>query len=60
MSACCRASRHLVVLACATLVACAESPAPQTETAGVAIVGAQLIDGTGAGHDRHPRGCGDS
>ena len=48
MSACCRASRSLLVLAVASLAACGESPTPQTETAGVAIVGAQLIDGTGA------------
>ena len=48
MSSCCRASRYLIVLAVASLVSCGESPTPQTETAGVAIVGAQLIDGTGA------------
>ncbi len=48
MSAWCRASRYLVVLAVTSLVACGESPTLQPETASVAIVGAQLIDGTGA------------
>ncbi len=41
-------TRLVVGLAVATLVACAEGPALQTEPGGVAIVGAQLIDGTGA------------
>ncbi len=39
--------RLIVFFAVSTLVACVESPAPLTEPAGVAIVGAQLIDGTG-------------
>ena len=46
------ATRLLTLLAITTLAACGESPAPSGESAGepvgLAIVGAQLIDGTGA------------
>ena len=38
----------LVLVALATLVACGQSPSPPAEPAGLAVVGAQLIDGTGA------------
>ena len=45
------ATRLLTLLAITTLAACGESPAPSGESAGepvgLAIVGAQLIDGTG-------------
>ena len=41
--------RFIVFLVIATFAACAESPAPLGEPGGLAIVGAQLIDGTGAG-----------
>ena len=45
-------TRFVTFLAITTLVACGESPAPSGEPAGepggLAIVGAQLIDGTGA------------
>ena len=40
-------NRILVLVAAATLAACAGSPPPPAEPAGLAIVGAQLIDGTG-------------
>ena len=40
-------NRILVLVAAATLAACAENPTPPAEPAGLAIVGAQLIDGTG-------------
>ncbi len=40
-------NRILVLIAAATLAACAGSPPPPAEPAGLAIVGAQLIDGTG-------------
>ena len=41
-------SRYVVLLAIAILSACGESLAPSPEPAGLAIVGGQLIDGTGA------------
>ena len=40
--------RHVVLLAIAILAGCGEGPAPPGEPAALAIVGAQLIDGTGA------------
>ena len=42
-----RPKRFIALLGFATLAACAESPAPPSEPASLAIVGAQLIDGTG-------------
>ena len=39
---------RLVLVALATLAACGQSPSSPVEPAGLAIVGAQLIDGTGA------------
>ena len=40
--------RFIVLLVIATLAACGEPPAPPGEPGGLAIVGARLIDGTGA------------
>ena len=40
-------NRLLVLVAAATLAACGESPLPPAEPVGLAIVGAQLIDGRG-------------
>ena len=41
--------RFIILLAIATLTACGKSPVPDSEPGGLAIVGAQLIDGTGVG-----------
>ena len=40
--------RYVVLLVIAILAGCGEGPAPPSEPASLAIVGAQLIDGTGA------------
>ena len=51
-----RPKRFIALLGFATLAACAESPAPPSEPASLAIVGAQLIDGTGG--DRYTADVG--
>ena len=43
-----RLKSSVILLIIATFAACGESPAPPIEPGGLAIVGAQLIDGTGS------------